>query len=94
VLVIATISSFVKKKKIVWVNCSLHVWSSCYLDAGEWFILFVVIEGCVLSEYLLLLLALQSTVNLGLFHDYSPLVPILCLSSPLSKAHYLQIFLD
>jgi hypothetical protein len=33
-------------------------------------------------------------VNLGPFHDCSPPVPILCLSSPISNAHYLYIFLD
>jgi hypothetical protein len=48
----------------------------------------------ILSRYsseaiLLLLLAVQSKVNLGLFHDCSPLVPNLRLSSPISKAHYL-----
>jgi hypothetical protein len=30
-------------------------------------------------------------VNLGLFQDCSPLVPMLCLSSPMSNAHYPQI---
>jgi hypothetical protein len=34
-------------------------------------------------------LALQSTVKLGLFHDCSPLVSILCPSFPISNAHYL-----
>lgn len=34
-------------------------------------------------------LALQFAVNLGPFHDCSPLVPILCHSSPISKAHSL-----
>jgi hypothetical protein len=43
---------------------------------------------------LLLLLELQSTLNIGLVHDCSPLFPILCLSSQISKAHYLQIFFD
>jgi hypothetical protein len=31
-------------------------------------------------------------MNLGLFYDCSPLVPVLCLLSPISNAHYLQIF--
>jgi hypothetical protein len=43
---------------------------------------------------LLLLLALQSVMNPWPFYDCLPLVLILCLSSPISNAHCLQIFLS
>jgi hypothetical protein len=39
----------------------------------------------------LLLRALQPMMNLGLFYEYSPLVPILWLPSPISNARCLQI---
>ena len=43
-------------------------------------------------RFLLLLQALQSMMILVLFYDCSPLDPILRLSSPIHKAHCLQIF--
>lgn len=50
--------------------------------------------NCACSESLRpLLRALKFMMYLGLFHDWSPLAPILWLSSPTSKAHCLQIFL-
>jgi hypothetical protein len=58
----------------------------------SWIILKTTLYRCpeTSSYLLLLLLALQSTVNLGLSHDCSPLVLILRSSSPISNAHYLR----
>jgi hypothetical protein len=48
------------------------------------------LEKQAVAQLLLLLLlrALQSLTNLGLFYDCSSLVPILCLSSPISNFHF------
>jgi hypothetical protein len=47
-----------------------------------------------LVSVLILLRALQSMTNLGLFYNWSPLFPILWLSFPVSKAHCLRTFFN
>jgi hypothetical protein len=46
------------------------------------------------SFLLLRLLVLQSLVNLSIFHNCPPLFSVLYLTSPVPKAHILQIFLS
>jgi hypothetical protein len=45
------------------------------------------------SFYLLLLMALQPLVGLGLLHDFVPLALVFALLSPSSDFHFLQVLL-